>query len=147
MMLSSADGYCSIVVFDLGELGAVHPTQQHHRQLAAIAQTHGGSNSASATPVPHSPSVSTMRASPAPPRSERESSVASSAAVAPPLFLQQGGRAPSSASSVDQPLPTPGEDEVNASVRRPSAASSEDDGGAPKPKKRRIMLQHLGNES
>ncbi|BEI84314.1 hypothetical protein CcaverHIS002_0409180 [Cutaneotrichosporon cavernicola] len=152
MMLSSADGYCSIVVFDLGELGTIHPTQQHHRQLAAIALTHGGGTSAAATPTPHSPSVSTMRASPAPPRSERESSVASSAAVPPPLFARQ--RAPSSASSVDQPLPTPSEDEMVAAVRRPSAANSEaddsgkrgaDEAGQPR-KKRRVALQHLGAE-
>lgn len=57
-MLSSSDGYCSIVVFDLAELGTVHPTQQHHRQLAAIAQSHShGSHShgsALSTPVHHS---------------------------------------------------------------------------------------------
>lgn len=58
LMLSSSDGYCSIVVFDLAELGTVHPTQQHHRQLAAIAQSHShGSHShgsALSTPVHHS---------------------------------------------------------------------------------------------
>jgi chromatin assembly factor 1 subunit B len=153
MMLSSADGYCSIVVFDLGELGAVHPTQQHHRQLAAIAHSHGGSSSAAATPMPLSPSVATMRASPAPPRSERESSTASSIPTAgptqPPLFPY--ARPPSSTASSDHPLPTPSDewDSVSASgLRRPSNDSVSaddpkraraDETGAPK-KKRRVAL-------
>ncbi|KAL1412665.1 Chromatin assembly factor 1 subunit [Vanrija albida] len=139
MMLSSADGYCSIVVFDFGELGTVHATQQHHRQLAAIAHSHGGNHgvsSAAATPMPLSPSVPTMRASPAPPRSERESSVASSAAypgaVAPPLFAAGSSssvpinRPPSSsASSVDVPLPTPSDDfdHLGSSLRTPESSS------------------------
>lgn len=166
MMLSSADGYCSIVVFDLGELGTVHPTQQHHRQLAAIAHSHGGS-SATATPMPHSPSVSTMRASPAPPRSEREESVASSAAQAPlarSLFPGTGRPSSSSVSSVDQPLPTPSDETesfVGGGLRRPSGESDStvglglsddtgkrerpDEGAAPK-KKRRVVLTHLGDD-
>ncbi|KIY37293.1 chromatin assembly factor 1 subunit B [Cryptococcus gattii E566] len=104
LFLSSADGYCSIVIFDLGELGTVHPTQQHHRQLQAIAQSH---NNGISTPLPpslthrdsihssysqsgasatgHSPAVSHVaRQSPAPgaARSEREGSTASSVAGA-----------------------------------------------------------------
>ncbi|OXH41339.1 chromatin assembly factor 1 subunit B [Cryptococcus neoformans] len=100
LFLSSADGYCSIVIFDLGELGTVHPTQQHHRQLQAIAQSH---NNGISTPLPpslthrdsihsshsqsgasatgHSPAVSHVaRQSPAPgvARSDREGSTASS---------------------------------------------------------------------
>ncbi|WWD20746.1 hypothetical protein CI109_105222 [Kwoniella shandongensis] len=138
LMLSSSDGYCSIVVFDLAELGTVHPTQQHQRQLQAIAHTHGhshahhGSLSASATPVPHSPAVSVTRQSPAPGtnRSEREGSTASSIAGAgayvPPLFGGLGGATPvtpaaaaggvthptpsSVASSADPILPTPSEE-------------------------------------
>lgn len=50
LFLSSADGYCSIVIFDLGELGTVHPTQQHHRQLQAIAHSH---NNGISTPSHH----------------------------------------------------------------------------------------------
>lgn len=135
MMLSSADGYCSIVVFDLGELGTVHPTQQHHRQLAAIAHSHGGS----ATAVPQSPSIA--RVSPAPPRSERESSVASSAAHPPPLF-PPSQRPPSSASS-DQPLPTPSEEPDPAlGLRRPSTESDTSVQEAPR-KKRRVQLTQL----
>ncbi|KAJ9103190.1 hypothetical protein QFC21_002613 [Naganishia friedmannii] len=42
LVLTSSDGYCSIVVFDVAELGSLHPTQQHHRQLQAIAQSHSG---------------------------------------------------------------------------------------------------------
>jgi chromatin assembly factor 1 subunit B len=155
MMLSSADGYCSMVVFDFGELGAVHPTQRHHRQLAAIAHSHGGN----ATPLPLSPSVATMRQSPAPPRSERESSAASSVPTAPaqpPLFAR-----PPSSTSPDHPLPTPSDDwdAASAGIRRPStesapasvAASADvedtkrpntDDAAQPK-KKRRVALNHL----
>lgn len=145
MMLSSADGYCSIVVFDFGELGTVHATQQHHRQLAAIAHSHGGvhgSSSAAATPMPLSPSVPTMRASPAPPRSERESSVASSVAfsgaVAPPLFASGStpsalpiNRPPSSsASSIDVPLPTPSDDlDQLGSSFRPQSVGPESSSG------------------
>ncbi|WWC65230.1 uncharacterized protein I303_107846 [Kwoniella dejecticola CBS 10117] len=107
LMLSSSDGYCSIVVFDLTELGTVHPTQQHHKQLSAIAQSHSHGSSGSAThmptplsyreassanatptPTPQSPAVSVagqgQRHSPAPAsfasasRSDREGSTASS---------------------------------------------------------------------
>lgn len=131
-MLASSDGYCSIVVFDLAELGTVHPTQQHHRQLAAIAQNHAShapipapllssslSNSGtrresfSSTPAPRSPSISTMRHSPAPTRSEREGSTSSSVmGLGPsqslnlPLFVAPS----SSSSSTDHVIPTPGEE-------------------------------------
>jgi chromatin assembly factor 1 subunit B len=128
LMLSSSDGYCSIVVFDMAELGTVHPTQQHHRQLAAIAQSHSGPSahyvpSASSTPVPHSPAVSTMRQySPAPTRSEREGSVASSIALPPsqtiPFSLHGPTHPPSSASSSTEPsvqLPTPDESDRESS--------------------------------
>ncbi|WVQ86082.1 hypothetical protein IAT38_008250 [Cryptococcus sp. DSM 104549] len=105
LLLSSSDGYCSIIVFDLGELGTVHPTQQHQRQLQAIAQSHAistplhslhgaGSASSSATPIPHSPAVSVARQSPAPgvARSEREGSTASSTYMpGASLFGGQGG--------------------------------------------------------
>ena len=126
LMLSSSDGYCSIVVFDVAELGTVHPTQQHHRQLAAIAQSHSHSHStptpyhppsASSTPVPHSPAISLMRQSPAPARSEREGSTSSSVAPhqstsIPPLFITTPHPPPpsSTASSVDPVLPTPGDE-------------------------------------
>lgn len=120
LLLSSSDGYCSIIVFDLGELGTVHPTQQHHRQLAAIASSHShshpGPSSTASTPIPHSPSVSTMRQSPAPARSEREGSTSSSiahyqASSMPPLFMPLAVPPPSSvASSVDQIPFTPGEE-------------------------------------
>ncbi|ORY31231.1 WD40-repeat-containing domain protein [Naematelia encephala] len=116
LMLSSADGYCSIVVFDMAELGTAHPTQQHHRQLAAIAQSHSHAAphaSAVSTPVPQSPAVSLMRQSPAPPRSEREGSTSSSITVPPqstsipPLFVAP----PSSVSSATELiLPTPGDE-------------------------------------
>lgn len=127
LMLAAGDGYCSIVVFDLAELGTVHPTQQHHRQLAAIANNHSSHpaipaslsassvrrDSFSSTPVPHSPAISLMRQSPAPSRSEREGSTSSSImGLGPsqslnlPLFV-----APSSTSSVsDRNIPTPGEE-------------------------------------
>lgn len=150
MLLSSQDGYCSLVVFDQGELGTVHPTQQHHRQLAAIAQSHGGAS----TPMPHSPNVSTMRTSPAPPRSERESSAASSAPVPPPRF--GGGQRPpsSSVSSVDQPLPTPADEPAEFNLRRASESSADEasvkretpsETEQPK-KKRRVALTHLSAE-
>jgi len=157
MMLSSADGYCSIVVFDLGELGTVHPTQQHHRQLAAIAHSHGGSASASATPMPLSPSVATMRTSPAPLRSDRESSTASSIPTSqtqPPLF--PGARPPSSTASSDHPLPTPGDewDAASGGLRRPSNESVGDDSKRSRPdesaapkKKRRVVLTHHGSDA
>ncbi|KAK6906546.1 chromatin assembly factor 1 subunit B [Kwoniella mangroviensis CBS 8886] len=124
LILSSSDGYCSIVVFDLNELGTVHPTQQHHRQLAAIAQSHSssstsshtiptpishretGSANATPTPVPHSPAVSVARHSPAPvfgSRSEREGSSASSIPAAPvfvPAVNPSANAGPGVASSV-----------------------------------------------
>ncbi|KAL7422845.1 Chromatin assembly factor 1 subunit [Cryptotrichosporon argae] len=170
LLLSSADGYCSIVVFDLGELGTVHPTQQHHRQLAAIAQHHGGGgaahptpSSASATPVPHSPLISTTRQSPAPPRSERESSTSSSIAP-PPHFAHPHPhpipplRPPSSTASAvsDTVVATPDasadEDAAPATdaahgigMQPADGAKRTAEAGADAPKKkRRVALQHLG---
>ena len=142
-MLSSADGYCSIVVFDLAELGTVHPTQQHHRQLQAIAQSHSHPHS-----VPHSPAVSQMRQSPAPPsqRSEREGSTASSVAGPPsiagslqslpvpplPLFGLSGVTVPpppSSTTSSTEPVPRtpvdePSELQIVGRIGRSESASS-----------------------
>lgn len=145
-MLSSADGYCSIVVFDLAELGTIHPTQQHHRQLQAIAQAtqlpHTSVSTPAQTPIPHSPAISTMRQSPAPPRSERESSASSSIIAGsqiPPISLNQSlppfGSSSSSnsnhppppsstTSSADLVLPTPGEESDSYSFVRPSGSES-----------------------
>ena len=138
LILSSSDGYCSIVVFDLSELGTVHPTQQHHRQLAAIAQSHSHP-SAVTTPI-HSPAVSTMRQSPAPARSEREESTSSSiaphqSASIPPLFVPHPVPPSSTTSSVDPVPPTPGSEsekdylfgglsQSGGSVRRESVSST-----------------------
>ncbi|GHJ88886.1 hypothetical protein NliqN6_5288 [Naganishia liquefaciens] len=55
LVLTSSDGYCSIVVFDAAELGALHPTQQHHRQLQAIAQSHSSGHASTAHSLPPSP--------------------------------------------------------------------------------------------
>lgn len=38
--MSSSDGYCSIVIFD--EPMRLHERQQHHLQMAAIAEHHSG---------------------------------------------------------------------------------------------------------
>ncbi|WVF68167.1 hypothetical protein IAT40_002932 [Kwoniella sp. CBS 6097] len=135
LMLSSSDGYCSIVVFDPLELGTVHPTQQHHRQLAAIAQSHSHSShptmatpvshhsgSAAATPVPHSPAVSVARQSPAPQfaRHDREGSTASSVitnATAP------SGH-PSTSTGTSQGLPLYGVGSSGQAHRPPSSVAS-----------------------
>jgi len=108
-------------VFDLAELGTVHPTQQHHRQLAAIAQSHSHSHntpSAVSTPVPHSPAVSTISArvqSPGPARFDRESSTSSSIAAhqstaIPPLFMPHIPPPSSTTSSTELIPPTPAEE-------------------------------------
>ncbi|WVW80788.1 hypothetical protein I302_102775 [Kwoniella bestiolae CBS 10118] len=131
LILSSSDGYCSIVVFDLTELGTVHPTQQHHRQLAAIAQSHSssstsshtmptpvshresGSANATPTPIPHSPAVSVARHSPAPTlgRNDREGSTASSIPAAPVFYPTTTGTSVASASSFEGGLlPTPSDE-------------------------------------
>ena len=173
-MLSSADGYCSIVVFDMAELGTVHATQQHHRQLQAIAQSHAHPvpSSSTSTPMPHSPAVSittTTRQSPAPARSEREGSNASSIAVPPPPAGHGFLPPSSSASSVEPVLPTPSEEnegfafprlatpsESGASVAasvgsaaRPETSGSGkrtgEEGEAPK-KKRRVVLSKVADE-
>nr|ODN96109.1 chromatin assembly factor 1 subunit B [Cryptococcus depauperatus CBS 7855] len=99
LLLTSADGYCSIIIFDLGELGTVHPTQQHHRQLQAIAQSHSGAivgagshshresigsaySNHGTSGAAGSPAVGVARQSPTPSvlRSDREGSTASSLA-------------------------------------------------------------------
>ncbi|CAD6581065.1 MAG: hypothetical protein TREMPRED_002918 [Tremellales sp. Tagirdzhanova-0007] len=166
LMLSSADGYCSIVVFDMAELGTVHPTQQHHRQLAAIAQSHSHSSSYAPPSVPHSPALSTMRQSPAPGmvRSEREGSASSSIAP-PPLFVPSHHPPSSTASSTDPTLPTPGEESeaigfsktvssesdsstglgINAGVQEAISKRSVPASGDEPRKKRRVALTHLGD--
>lgn len=156
LMLSSADGYCSIVVFDMSELGAVHATQQHNRQLAAIAQSHSHSHPQShphtvaSTPTPHSPAISTTgtfgttRQSPALSRTDREGSTASSIttntntntnypsqSTSIPLFCPPGsvtGRASSTTSSVDPVLPTPGEESEGFTFPKLAFASGSESG-------------------
>lgn len=162
-MLSSADGYCSIVVFDMAELGNVYATQQHHRQLAAIAHSHSHSSSHPPSSVPHSPALSTMRQSPAPgiARSEREGSTSSSIAH-PPLFVPQARPPSSTASSTDPTLPTPSDEThafgfpktishdsdtsiglgLSAGTEESGSKRPRDEGDGPK-KKRRIALTHL----
>lgn len=153
-MLSSADGYCSIVVFDMSELGAVHATQQHNRQLAAIAQSHSHSHphshphTVASTPTPHSPAISTTgtfgntRQSPALSRTDREGSTASSIttntntnypsqSTSIPLFCPPGsvtGRASSTTSSVDPVLPTPGEESEGFTFPKLAFASGSESG-------------------
>ncbi|TYJ53349.1 hypothetical protein B9479_006009 [Cryptococcus floricola] len=167
LLLSSADGYCSMVTFDLGEIGTVHPTQQHHRQLQAIAQSHSLAGTplasshhrdsihsqTSASGTPYSPAVG-IRQSPAPSnlggwgaRSERESSVASSVAGV------SASTRPSISSQGQGVLPTPTPSESGGT----GAASSEDatnkrggeqatEGGEAPKKKRRVALTHLGTD-
>jgi chromatin assembly factor 1 subunit B len=147
----------------MAELGTLHPTQQHHRQLQAIVQHHSHTSSSShlpasvhatpslsGTPIPPSPAVSTMRQSPAPARSERESSTSSSIALPGPALSTTGSLpsqshgaasvpvsgtnqrypAPSSvASSAEQTVPTPGDESDaylsgSAGIRRPSESGS-----------------------
>ncbi|KAI5451571.1 Chromatin assembly factor 1 subunit [Naganishia albida] len=55
LVLTSSDGYCSIIVFDAAELGTLHFTQQHHRQLQAIAQSHSSGHISAALSLPPSP--------------------------------------------------------------------------------------------
>ncbi|WWC72627.1 uncharacterized protein I206_106590 [Kwoniella pini CBS 10737] len=152
LILSSSDGYCSIVVFDLTELGTVHPTQQHHKQLSAIAQSHSHGTSSSAhmptplshkeissanatpTPTPQSPAVSVagQRHSPAPAsfasRSEREGSTASTSIPAAPIFvpIPTGSIASTSISSFEGILPTPSDEgEFSFRNRTTSVSASE----------------------
>lgn len=167
LLLSSADGYCSIIVFDMAELGTVHPTQQHHRQLAAIAQSHSHSLSHAPPSVSHSPALSTMRHSPAPgvARSEREGSASSSIAP-PPLFVHSHHPPSSTASSTDPNIPTPGEESdafgfpktvsyesnsstglgISAGVKEAVSKRTIPEGGDGPKKKRRVALTHLGSE-
>lgn len=83
LFLSSSDGYCSIVVFDASELGALHHIQQHQRQLQNIAQTHAASTSSGNLSLPPSPAPSHVKPVPLnlPSRSDRESSISSLASM------------------------------------------------------------------
>jgi chromatin assembly factor 1 subunit B len=157
-------------VFDPAELGTLHPTQQHHRQLQNIAEAHSHSHTSHSLP-PLFPSSSSnlsqspalARASPAPPQSERESSTSSSIAtpvrppagsVRPPLSGTTSVKAPSSVSGATDPaMPTPSDEHDDFALRAPSSSAEpsvkrsteESDGSdaAPK-KKRRVNLTHLG---
>lgn len=63
-------------VFDVAELGSLHPTQQHHRQLQAIAQSHSGhvTNAHSLPPSP-APGHTIPMSTNSTPRLEKEGSI------------------------------------------------------------------------
>ncbi|KAJ9119150.1 hypothetical protein QFC22_003641 [Naganishia vaughanmartiniae] len=99
LVLTSSDGYCSIVVFDVAELGSLHPTQQHHRQLQAIAQSHSGhvTNTHSLPPSPapgHTVPTSTNSA----PRLDKEGSMggtsSNTVSTPPASFILPGPTTP-----------------------------------------------------
>lgn len=170
-MLASADGYCSIVVFDMSELGTVASTQQHHRQLANIAAVHSHplvtahshtSHASVSSPAPALALGLGLRHSPAPPaRSEREGSAASSIAAlplppaqaqAPPLFLAGSGssighRRPSSASSTDAGrLPTPIDESGDGTGGKARSQVSESEGGTPAELSKRALTSESEDE-
>ena len=148
LILSSADGYCSIVVFDLSELGTISPTQQHQRQLQAIAHAHAAHAIAP-------PSSVSMRSSPAPPtRSEREGSASSSVVALPTAPILSPAPSVHSSAEFKRPsMPTPDEEVVglglggDAGLKRAAPEEvTEDDADPGAKKKRRVALTHLGTD-
>ena len=143
LMLSSIDGYCSVVVsrpqpyrprlilrlltsrrllpspptqvFDSSELGTLHATQQHQKQLQAIAH-----NLSAPHPPSQPPSPALSHAAPAP-----APSPAPAPAEASPVV---GEKRPAS--------------EVAAGSPSVTSATAAESAGGPK-KKRRVELQHL----
>jgi chromatin assembly factor 1 subunit B len=125
LILSSRDGYCTIVVFD--DILPAHQTQQQALQMQSIAQHHSVPLTAAAIPTPlATPSLSASSLPTLPPSTStkrREPSVTPSTS----------GHA-EQAASLEQAKTT----------TDPSAEDAENGQGPPK-KKRRVALTRVGD--
>lgn len=127
LILSSRDGYCTIVVFD--EILPAHHTQQNVLQLQSIAHQHS-------VPLTHTTSISSSSvATPA-------ATPASMSSALPPTPIVPMKRS--------EPPLTPSTSLEDAKAQTPKAAESEAEAGAekqgdePPKKKRRVALTHVG---
>ncbi|KAL7418057.1 WD40-repeat-containing domain protein [Mrakia frigida] len=136
LILSSIDGYCSVVVFDPSELGTLHPTQQHQKQLQAIAHNLSAPHPLSLPPSPAlthaAPAFAPASVSAIDALDASMSSSSSSSSVATGAVVGEKRVASTSTSGGE------GEGSTPAEVVAEGAAAV---GGAKK--KRRIELQHM----
>ncbi|KAI0366545.1 WD40 repeat-like protein [Pilatotrama ljubarskyi] len=135
LMLSSRDGYCTIVVFD--EILPAYHTQQHTLQLQSIAHHHSLplTNSTAATPM----STPSTHASALPALSPITPVVPAKRSAEPPL---------TPAASVDENLlgvRTSGDAGESAEPAGGSVSASKDDMQEPPKKKRRAALTRVGD--
>ena len=145
LMLSSRDGYCTIVVFD--EILAAHHTQQHTLQIQSIANHHSVPLTySSSTPAPtpgSTPSIPTAGLPPLPPPLLTSTSVGSKRrAESPPPLLTP-------ASSVDNEnlgiRGTIGTDNFVASQQSSTATTSAESERERPKKKRRAALTKVAD--
>lgn len=116
LILSSRDGYCTIVVFD--EILPAHHTQQHALQLQSIAHHHS-------VPLTYSTSTSSMSATPSTPQKRSEAHLSTPSV---------------SVDDVSTPLAVGGKREA---VEESGEASTKSD--EPPKKKRRVALTRVGD--
>ena len=129
LMLASADGYCSIVIFD--EFLPLYHTQQHHMQLQAIAHS-------VSTPQHTHHSLPAWTAPP-----EGNTTAGISVATQPGPLLLKRNELPTPA---DEEGPTPTKATVEGtSVSSTTVVTPDEEDGQPRKKKRRIQLTHHGD--
>jgi chromatin assembly factor 1 subunit B len=143
LMLSSRDGYCTIVIFD--EILPAHHTQQYAIQLQTIAQAHSVPLTTSSTaPTPLStPSVTT---------SALPSATPSLSLTGLPALTPTPVATPTVPAKRSEPPPTPAasvDGNMNAGPTEMLAATTDKkktDAEPPK-KKRRVALTRVGDLS
>lgn len=130
-MLSSRDGYCTIVVFD--EILAAHHVQQQTLQFQSIAHNHSVPLTSSSTLTPSTtPALSTVSLPPSlSPRISSKRSLTPAKSVVP------------ESDALPESGPVAGGDEPIA----PAIPVDEEEDKAPKPpkKKRRVALTRVGD--
>ncbi|CDO77760.1 hypothetical protein BN946_scf184993.g23 [Trametes cinnabarina] len=138
LILSSRDGYCTIVVFD--EILPAYHTQQHTLQLQSIAHHHSLplTNSTAATPM----STPATNATALPTLSPATPVIPAKRSAEPPL---------TPAASVDEnllgarALPEPADSAEASNAPAGSATASQDEVQEPPKKKRRAALTRVGD--
>jgi chromatin assembly factor 1 subunit B len=128
-MLSSRDGYCTIVVFD--DILPAHHTQQQALQLQSIAQHHSVPLTAASIPTPlATPSLSTssLPAVPAPTSGKRREP-----SVTPSISGTEAGTADRAEGGAD------------AAAKSASGSAEAEKSTEPPKKKRRVALTRVGD--
>jgi chromatin assembly factor 1 subunit B len=145
LMLSSRDGYCTIVVFD--EILPTHHTQQHALQLQSIAHhhsvpiTYSTSNSSSAPAT-----IVTPTATPSSSQASHANTVTPPTTTTTTTTRKRPPRPLTPAASVDDNVSLPGQSS-NAGNEQATLEGETTDDQSPVPpkKKRRVQLTRVGD--